>query len=354
MTATATDLDRYLQILAGANPTGRLIEIRSATPHGAMRQTFTPATRTDLAAQTITKLATRTDVYIGVLLRHRRAGGRHACERSHLAFVEIDRPDALQRLDRYRCPPSIVISSGGTPGHAHAYWQLHQPVEHDELEDANRRLAIRLGGDLASIDAARILRPPTSMNWKRTPPTPVQLLVLEPDRRYQLAELTAGLDGPSPRPRSTASPQPRRDHRTRPTAPRDPRRHLPTSTHRPTAQPRRQNPLPAPRRPQPQPPALRPQLVLLRLPHRRHHLRPRRPPLRPRNQRPRIPPTPPTPRRRAAHHSGDQAPRQTGQSLTHRLGEPLQAALAHRAVPTARPAPVGTVDSASAGAAAAA
>jgi hypothetical protein len=207
MTATATDLNRYLQVLAGANPTGRLIEIRSATLHGAMRQTFTPATRTDLAAQTITKLATRTDVYIGVLLRHRRAGGRHACERSHLAFVEIDRPDALQQLDRYRCPPSIVISSGGTPGHAHAYWQLHQPVEHDELEDANRRLAIRLGGDLASIDAARILRPPTSMNWKRTPPAPVQLLVLEPDRRYQLAELAAGLVGPSPRPRSTASPQ---------------------------------------------------------------------------------------------------------------------------------------------------
>jgi hypothetical protein len=100
-----------------------------------------------------------------------------------------------------------VISSAGTPGHAHAYWQLQQPVEHDELEDANRRLAIRLGGDLASIDAARILRPPTSMNWKRTPPTPVQLLALEPDRRYHLAELTAGLNSPSPRPRSTASPQ---------------------------------------------------------------------------------------------------------------------------------------------------
>ncbi len=180
-------------------PAGRLIEIRSATPHGGMRQTFTPATRTDLAARTITTLATRTDVYVGVLLRRRRAGGRHACERSHLAFIEIDRPDALQRLDQYRCPPSIVIASGGSPGHAHAYWQLQQPVDLDELEQANRRLAIRLGGDLASVDAARILRPPTSMELETHPADARRAARPRAARRYQLAELTAGLADPSPR-----------------------------------------------------------------------------------------------------------------------------------------------------------
>jgi len=201
-----SDLDRYLRILAGASPAGRLIEIRSTIPHGGMRQTFTPATRTDLAARTITTLAASTDVYVGVLLRRHRAGGRDACEHSHLAFVEIDQRDALARLEQYRCPPSIVIASGGTPGHAHAYWQLHELVELDELEQANRRLAIRLGGDLASVDAARILRPPTSWNRKRTPPTPVELLVLDPDRRYQLDELTAGLTDPSPGRRSTSPP----------------------------------------------------------------------------------------------------------------------------------------------------
>ena len=115
MTGHASDLDRYLRILAGANPAGRLIEIRSATAHGGMRQTFTPATRPDLAARTITRLAASTDVYVGVLLRHRRAGGRHACERSHLAFIEIDRPDALERLKRYRARRAMVIASGGSP-----------------------------------------------------------------------------------------------------------------------------------------------------------------------------------------------------------------------------------------------
>ena len=36
------------------------------------------------------RLAVRTDVYVGVCLRNRRAGGRDAIDRSHLAFVEID------------------------------------------------------------------------------------------------------------------------------------------------------------------------------------------------------------------------------------------------------------------------
>ncbi|MGH2877662.1 MAG: DNA-primase RepB domain-containing protein [Sciscionella sp.] len=203
MTGHGSTLERYLQMLAGADPAGRLIEIRSATGDGGMRQTFVLATRPDHAARAITTLAASTDVYVGVLLRRHRAGGRHACERSHLAFIEIDRPDALKELQRYRCPPSAAIASG-TPGHVHAYWQLHEPVDLDELEQANRRLAIRLGGDLASVDASRILRPPKTVNRKHSPPTPVELLLLAPARRYQLDELTAGLADPPPRLRSSA------------------------------------------------------------------------------------------------------------------------------------------------------
>ena len=174
-----------------------------------MRQTFTPATRIDLAAQTITTLAASADVYVGVLLRHQPAGGRHACERSRLAFIEIDRPDALARLEQYHCPPSMIVASG-TPGHAHAYWQLHHPIDLDQLEHTNRQLATHLGGDLASVDAARILRPPTTRSYKHTPPAPVELVVrngrvaLHPDRRYQLAQLTAGLPDPAPRQPSTS------------------------------------------------------------------------------------------------------------------------------------------------------
>ena len=86
-----------------------------------------------------------------------------------------------------------MIITSGTPGHAHAYWTLTTPVTMPELERANRRLAHHLGADLASTDAARILRPPTSWNHKHAPPAPVELVGLVPTRRHDAEALVDGL-----------------------------------------------------------------------------------------------------------------------------------------------------------------
>ena len=210
MTATASDLDRYLQILAGAEPsrTADRDPLRDPRTARCARPSRPPPDPTS-PPTTITRLAARTDVYVGVLLRRRRAGGRDACERSHLAFVEIDRPDGAERLARYRCPPTMIIASGGSPGHAHAYWQLHQPVR-----PRRARAAPTGGSRSASAATSPPSTPPASSGRrppgirKRTPPTRVELLELEPSRRYQLAELTAGLTDPPPT-RSIRVRQPR-------------------------------------------------------------------------------------------------------------------------------------------------
>lgn len=154
----AQQLDRYLQTIAGDRCDDELLEIRYATSDGRMRRRFISIRRLDAAARAIRSLSSRTDVYCGVLLRSRRAGGRDAVTRSHLAFVEIDFVDALGRLQRFARTPAMIVSSG-TAGHAHAYWTLRRRVGANELEQANRTLASHLGGDLASVDAARILRP---------------------------------------------------------------------------------------------------------------------------------------------------------------------------------------------------
>jgi hypothetical protein len=202
--------DAYLALLAGDRGQGRLLEIRLATRRG-MRRRFIPATRLDQASSVIAMHAPDSDVYIGVLLRERRAGGRDAVAPSHLAFVEIDRPDAQQRLERFARPPSLVVSSG-SPGHVHAYFRLQTPVGVTELERANRRLAHRLGGDLSSVDSARVLRPCASLNHKHTPPAPVRLVSYEPTLVYEPAELLDGLAEPPAASRS-ASPGQRRTAR---------------------------------------------------------------------------------------------------------------------------------------------
>jgi len=150
-------LERYLRVLAGPAPSVRLLEIRFALRYRDMGRLFIAAHNAYGAGRLIRRLAVRTDVYVGVCLRSRRSGGRDAIAEAHLAFVEIDSPDALDRLRAFRHPPTMIVSSG-SPGHAHAYFALSAPVSASELERANRRLAHALGGDLASVDAARILR----------------------------------------------------------------------------------------------------------------------------------------------------------------------------------------------------
>ena len=212
---TATDaqaLDRYLRMLAGPAPGARLLEIRFALRYRDMGRLFIAAHSAPGASRLIRRLAARTDVYVGVCLRTRRAGGRNAIDRSHLAFVEIDTPDALDRLRAFQHPPSMIVSSG-TTGHAHAYYTLSAPVTVPELERANRRLANALGGDLVSVDAARILRPPSTWNYKHSPPTPVELIELDPARRYDLDQLVDGLDDLPGRP-SVSATTPRRTGRT--------------------------------------------------------------------------------------------------------------------------------------------
>jgi hypothetical protein len=194
----AGQLDRYLRVIAAGAHGGHLLEIRYAIRGGDMARVFVPPRRLDRAARVIRSLAPRTDVYCGVVLRTRRAGGRDAVTRSHLAWVEIDAVNALERLARFPRTPSMIVSSG-TPGHAHAYFALRTAVAPAEVEQANRTLARHLGGDPASVDASRILRPAGTLSHKHQPPAPVELLHVDPAVRYELAELLDGLEPAPPR-----------------------------------------------------------------------------------------------------------------------------------------------------------
>jgi len=157
-----------------------------------MRSAFFEHTDTTAAARTIVRLASGTDVYVGVAPRVRRAGGRDAIERVWSLWADLDDADAATALDDLPVAPAIRIASGSS-GHLHAYWPLQQPIGVLEAEAANRRLAAELGADGGAVtNAATILRSPGTNSHKTTPPRPVVLVRLH-EATTTVHAVTAGI-----------------------------------------------------------------------------------------------------------------------------------------------------------------
>lgn len=170
-----SDVQRYLRALFARDERGALIEVRYRYRDG-MRRAFFDVTDTSAAARSIVRLATATDVYVGVAPRLRRAGGKDAIERVWSLWADLDHPDAGAALDDLPVAPAIQIASGGI-GHLHVYWPLATAVSVEVAEQGNRRLAAQLHADSGAVtNAATILRPPNSYSHKTVPPKPVVLL----------------------------------------------------------------------------------------------------------------------------------------------------------------------------------
>jgi hypothetical protein len=202
----------FLRVLAGGpagNP-GDLLELRYRLGDGQrMGQLFERANRARGLATRALALGRRTDVYVGCAPRVRRHGGRRAIERSYVLWADCDGEQAVAALHAFEPAPSIVIASGsGT--NCHAYWPLREPLDRDDLEHANRRLAHALGADPASADAARILRVPGTLSHKHQPPTAVEALRTDFERRLTVTDVVGKLPE-TPRPvRMPATPHPAR------------------------------------------------------------------------------------------------------------------------------------------------
>jgi hypothetical protein len=202
MNAKELELELYLRTLFGRAPHSSFVELRWRTDDG-MRQRFVPAAELDWPRRSAVGMAEATDVFVGVLPRARRRGDRGSLTpTSHVAWVDLDTPDAARVLQSAPCPPHLVVASGGA-GHLHAYWRLTAPVGLSAIERANRRLALALDGDLQCADAARILRPAGTVNHKRGRAR-VRIVSAADEPGVSLADLVGGLDDPQvPSPATT-------------------------------------------------------------------------------------------------------------------------------------------------------
>lgn len=108
-------------------------------------------------------------------MRVRRRGTREDLAPTALLWADCDTPRSLAVLNALEPRPTMIVASGSEQ-HAHAYWTLTRPMPVEQLQQANRRLAAVLGADQCCADAARILRPPDTLNFKHDPPRPVTLV----------------------------------------------------------------------------------------------------------------------------------------------------------------------------------
>lgn len=188
----AGELLTYLRTLAGDAQPSQFFDLRYAAPEGLMRQRFVSVLCIHQLARLIASLAGRADVYVGVALRDRAHGDKSAISGSHMLYIDCDDPGARERMENFACSPSMIVASG-SPGHLHVYWRLRERASSAQVESANRRLAVLLEGEPGCADIVRVLRPPTSLNHKHTPPVAVRLLQHNANARHALPELTASL-----------------------------------------------------------------------------------------------------------------------------------------------------------------
>ena len=188
-------------------PSGSLVEVRFRAGSGMGRR-FVEVEQLDRVVETILSLASGTDVYVGVVPRRCRGGGRaDLVERASVVWADCDGSASVAALRQFRPMPGMVVGSGSAQN-CHAYWFLGEPVVLDVIERVNQRLALALGADARCSDPARILRPAGSVNRKHSPPAAVRLLRCAAQERVDVAELKHRLPAqPSPPP---AARSPRR------------------------------------------------------------------------------------------------------------------------------------------------
>jgi hypothetical protein len=183
--------ERYLQALYQYAATAAWVEVRVRRAT-RMQQRFHPAGQLDVVADTILARSAVSDVFVGVVPRARRSGGRADLIADwNVVWADCDDAESVLALERFRPAPSMVVASSND--HRHGYWFLGEPLALQRIESINRRLAVALGADQRSADAARILRPVGALNRKHSPPASVRLLALEEQRRHRVAELESNL-----------------------------------------------------------------------------------------------------------------------------------------------------------------
>jgi hypothetical protein len=187
--SASDDRRALLSLLAdGTHP----LELRWFIGRGARKAFCVDPRHADEVAERAIRVGHET--FFGVLPRLGSDGERQRqYAPGSVLWADCDSERSVVKLDMFEPSPTCVVLSGGLDGatpREHAYWLLDERVPADEISSHVRRLATHLDADLASCDAARVLRLPGSVNVKTGIVARVERLS---DDRYSLDDVVGGL-----------------------------------------------------------------------------------------------------------------------------------------------------------------
>jgi len=167
--------ERFLRTLFGRCSKG-YVEIRTMTRDSKVtNQKWYP-----VGASKIPNLSSSEHVYVGVATREENKGTKSDLVQfpaawTDIDFKDIDRAEVDRRIEASPVKPSMIVESGYGYHMYYIFGEALQNNEASRVEDINKRLAEYFGGDVRSIEAARILRLPGTNNIKYKDPRPVTM-----------------------------------------------------------------------------------------------------------------------------------------------------------------------------------
>ncbi len=163
-----TDLDNFIEFLFdGIEGYAYLVAKAPDNKAEWNQQFFEWPAQADFLKQTIRKVTSTYEVFIApALYKTDENAQRENVKVTNVVWADFDgnAPD----WEGFAGPPSLTIQSS-IEGHNHVYWRLNSPLTDVEvIEDYNRRIAYNFQADGSGWDATQVLRPPTTLNHKRS------------------------------------------------------------------------------------------------------------------------------------------------------------------------------------------
>lgn len=173
--------EQFLRALFGKTE-GKYIEIRDIVTGIPVIQKFYKDIKS------VVDYAYKGNCYIGVCPREIKSGKEKDIKTITALWVDLDIPveAAKERVKDFPLPPSILVNSGR---HTHLYWLLKEPESvQPNTKGVLKGLAEAVGGDHC-FDLSRVLRLPGTKNFRyEDNPTDVEVVVFEPEIRYNLSD----------------------------------------------------------------------------------------------------------------------------------------------------------------------